>query len=115
MHTNRTEYTNTFLALQSEPTHWGSIYSDEQFIHWYKKWQQQDISYELMRQNNPQIIPRNHLVEEALEAASKESDYTKFNELLNAISHPYSEGKELKKYQEMPNFVDSGYKTYCGT
>ncbi len=115
MHTNRTEYTNTFLALQSEPTHWGSIYSDEQFIHWYKKWQQQDISYELMRQNNPQIIPRNHLVEEALEAASKESDYTKFNELLNAISHPYSEGKELKKYQEMPNLVDTGYKTYCGT
>lgn len=115
MRINKADYTNTFLALQSQLSKQESIFDDKQFKNWYKKWQQQEISYELMKQNNPQIIPRNHLVEEALNAASKESDYTKFNELLNAISHPYSEGKELKKYQEMPNLVDSGYKTYCGT
>ena len=41
--------------------------------------------YELMRQTNPAIIPRNHRVEQALESAVNEGDYGPFEKLLELL------------------------------
>jgi uncharacterized protein YdiU (UPF0061 family) len=63
---------------------------------------------------NPIYIPRNHLVEEALEAAEK-GDMEPFDTLLNVLKAPFTEQPNAAKFAE-PAPVDFGpYKTFCGT
>jgi uncharacterized protein YdiU (UPF0061 family) len=69
-----------------------------------------------MNRVNPLYIPRNHLVEEALVAASDRSDLTMFDRLLDVITNPFEERPELDIYaQPAPPEVAAGYKTFCGT
>ncbi len=64
---------------------------------------------------NPVYIPRNHLVEEAIEAAIKEADFGPFDNLLNVLSNPY-ENRDGQEAYETPAPEDFGkYTTYCGT
>ncbi|WP_249662575.1 protein adenylyltransferase SelO family protein, partial [Lysinibacillus fusiformis] len=68
------------------------------FQEWHQKWterlarQQQttEMSQQLMRQHNPAVIPRNHRVEEALEAAVERDDYRVINNLLKVLAQPYA-------------------------
>jgi serine/tyrosine/threonine adenylyltransferase len=69
-----------------------------------------------MRSVNPIVVPRNHRVEEALAAASDESDLAPFDRLLNALRKPYDEAGELAPYAEpAPAEVTARYRTFCGT
>jgi len=69
-----------------------------------------------MRAVNPNVIPRNHRVEEALAAASDEGDLGPFQRLLAALVQPYADAPALAPYAEpAPPAVAEGYRTYCGT
>jgi uncharacterized protein YdiU (UPF0061 family) len=69
-----------------------------------------------MRGVNPNIIARNHRVEEALAAASNQGDLAPFQELLGALRRPYDEAQELAHYAEAaPATVTACYRTFCGT
>ena len=69
-----------------------------------------------MRAVNPNVIPRNHRVEEALAAASDERDLGPFQRLLAALRQPYADVPTLAPYVEpAPAAVTEGYRTYCGT
>ena len=50
-----------------------------------------DEHIELMHQANPAIIPRNHRIEQAIEAAVDQEDYGPFEKLLEILSSPYEE------------------------
>src|ERR1035438_8837290 len=50
-----------------------------------------------MRRVNPAFIPRNHLVEAALEAASLRQDFQPFEALLDAVTRPYEERPGLER------------------
>ncbi len=64
---------------------------------------------------NPLYIPRNHKVEEALNAAETDADFAPFSKLLDAVTNPYVERDELQGY-ELPAPSDFGpYRTFCGT
>ena len=64
--------------------------------------------------NNPLVIPRNHKVEEALEAANSGNlDPTK--KLIKILEKPYEDKKEIIKYQSPAPLSDKIYKTFCGT
>ena len=39
-----------------------------------------------MKNNNPAVIPRNHMVEEALDYAAHKGDYSILEKLLNVLS-----------------------------
>ncbi len=69
-----------------------------------------------MRRVNPYIVPRNHLVEEALEAATINNDFAPFNQLLDVLSDPYSEREAAHRYA-IPATPEqtAGYRTFCGT
>lgn len=70
---------------------------------------------EAMDQVNPVYIPRNHKVEEALQAASQGSDIGPFERLLEAVTKPFEKRPGLEEY-EGPAPQDFGpYVTYCGT
>ncbi|MDN2566513.1 YdiU family protein [Aquibium sp. A9E412] len=63
---------------------------------------------------NPLYIPRNHLVEEALEAALA-GDMAPFDRLLAAVTDPYRPRPGLERHAE-PAPADFGpYTTFCGT
>jgi uncharacterized protein YdiU (UPF0061 family) len=68
-----------------------------------------------MDQVNPLHIPRNHLVEEALEQANDDSDLTSLEGLLEAVRRPFEERAGLERFAE-PAPPDFGrYRTFCGT
>ncbi len=71
---------------------------------------------ERMRAVNPWIIPRNHRVEEALDAGSDASDLGPFERLLAALRSPYDEVPGNARYAEAaPADVTARYQTFCGT
>jgi uncharacterized protein YdiU (UPF0061 family) len=117
------DYTNTFRALTINEFSDMALFNTESFVAWNELWQvrlgrqQESIesSKQLMRKSNPAVIPRNHRVEEALEAAQKQGDYSVMERLLNALSDPYAYSKEQENYVTLPAKSACGYRTFCGT
>ncbi len=65
---------------------------------------------------NPLYIPRNHLVEAALDAAVLEGDLAPFHELVDVVTHPYEERSGLDRFTEpAPASFSDRYQTFCGT
>ncbi len=70
---------------------------------------------EAMDRVNPLYIPRNHKVEEALQAASVGADFAPFERLLAVLEQPFERRPGLEEY-EAPAPGDFGpYVTFCGT
>ena len=68
-----------------------------------------------MRRMNPAFIPRNHLVEAALDAANSRQDFQPFEDLLAVISRPYDERPELEMYSAPARPEECVLQTFCGT
>lgn len=68
-----------------------------------------------MRRVNPAYIPRNHLVEAALNAANMRQDFHPFEDLLAVISRPYDERPELERYSTPARPEECVLQTFCGT
>lgn len=119
----RADYTNTFRALTFDKPEDTSLFGNEDFTKWYEHWkarlsrQQEgkDSFQELMRSSNPAVIPRNHRVEEALEAAVKGGDYSVMERLLDVLACPYAYSDKQDDYAELPRKSERRYRTFCGT
>jgi uncharacterized protein YdiU (UPF0061 family) len=84
------------------------------FDGWMARWQTLAPDADAMDRVNPVYIPRNHLVEEALTAATA-GDLDPLSRLLAAATAPYVERPGLERYAE-PAPEDFGdYRTFCGT
>ena len=122
MHQNKADYTNTFCYLMNEKIKEEKIYSNQGFISWKQQWQERlklhnnstEKSLKLMRSTNPLVIPRNHKVEEALDAANKD-DLNPINNLLKILEKPYENQKGISEYQSPAPASDQKYQTFCGT
>jgi serine/tyrosine/threonine adenylyltransferase len=64
---------------------------------------------------NPLYIPRNHLVEKAIEQVVEQEDFTVFNKLLNGFKDPFTEKPDLEELASPPKFCNPNYQTFCGT
>lgn len=123
MQKNNADYTNTFRALTFDNRSDIVMNDTSEFTQWYENWQERlkrqsqskDSSHQLMKDSNPAIIPRNHRVEEALEAAVKQSDYSVMEKLLNVLSNPYAHSPEQEDYSMPPGPSKEPYITFCGT
>jgi len=123
MHKQNADYTNTFIELTFDRIQDTKLYDAEEFKDWYHLWKERltrqnrskEDSQELMRNSNPAVIPRNHRVEEALEAAVKYNDYSRMEKLLKVLSKPYAHSEDQEEYKELPKPSSCKYKTYCGT
>jgi len=117
------DYTNTFRALTFDKPEDTVLFGVLEFAQWHELWQarlgrQQEpkaSSHLLMRNCNPALIPRNHLVEAALEAAVKQGDYSVMERLLDALSSPYAHSTEQADYSTLPGLSTRPYRTFCGT
>ena len=63
---------------------------------------------------NPAYIPRNHLIEEALGAATG-GDLDPLFRLLNAVTRPFDERPGLERYAVGAPEDFGTYRTFCGT
>ena len=121
MHNNSADFTNTFRDL-CKKLPGGELYASETFQSWYARWQNRlkkekqelETSYALMKSLNPVVIPRNHKVEEALQAGEK-GDFEPLYALLHAIEKPYQDGEHLLPYQSPPRPEEKVLQTFCGT
>ena len=120
METNQADYTNTFCYLMNIGSFKKEVYKNKNFIDWFEKWEKRILingrtkenSLKLMKKNNPIVIPRNHKVEEALEAANN-NNLEPMNNLLSILKKPYSTHGNVKVFQEPSN--NQNYQTFCGT
>ncbi len=146
MQTQKLDYTQTFLQLtQSLTDETKAQELKSKLGDWYQDWlvalrqesaqleNSQLESYQqaqnLMRENNPVVIPRNHHVEAILtsceDAIINDSTCTNdskqdiindiVGEFLRVLSSPYQEIEGTKNYQDIPDDGDRYYQTFCGT
>jgi uncharacterized protein YdiU (UPF0061 family) len=81
---------------------------------WLARWRALGPDADGMDRVNPAYIPRNHLVEEAL-AAATEGDLAPLDGLLDAVTSPYGERPGLERYAEPAPQDFGAYRTFCGT
>jgi len=116
---SRVDYTSFFRHLaeaargDAEPAR-GLFVDLAGFDAWLTRWRALDPDADAMDSVNPVYIPRNHLVEEALAAATS-GDVDPLNRLLEAVGSPFDERPGLERYAA-PAPDDFGpYQTFCGT
>jgi uncharacterized protein YdiU (UPF0061 family) len=68
-----------------------------------------------MRKANPAVIPRNNIVQEALDAAVTQQNFQPFEELLEAVSRPYEDRPGLERYTTPARPEQCVTQTFCGT
>ena len=68
-----------------------------------------------MRVANPAYIPRNHLVEAALNAAIERDDFVPFEQLLEVLARPFDERAEFERYSLPAAPEERVLQTFCGT
>lgn len=94
-----------------------------EFNRWLDRWQQRlslektgiEEQIDLMSKVNPVYIPRNHKVEEAIQAAVANADYSKFEMLNEVLSNPYQIQPGKDAYAQAAPKEFAAYKTFCGT
>lgn len=99
-----------------------SFTTQSELKNWLERWsglQNQIASSKvasLIRTANPLYIPRNHLVEEALSAATDDGDLTPFQNLLKAVQQPFQENPQFAQYANPASGeFTASYQTFCGT
>lgn len=104
------DYTRTFRDLYRI----NPLPDNDKFTKWYKKWKELKPQTVIMDSANPNIIPRNHIVEDALFEASRKYNMKPLNNLLEILNNPYVDCDD-EYYTNPPIDENPGYRTYCGT
>lgn len=100
-----------------------SLFPSEEAVRpWLDRWQRRlgeqpaEVTARTIRGVSPLYVPRNHLVEEVLAAASDHGDLAPFERLLDVTTHPFEERPGLQRFAEpAPREFTACYKTFCGT
>jgi len=140
-HSTQADFTQTFRGLrpsapgpsgstssnlnadQQNLAHSDSNPSDPKFLDWNRRWnerlERQGLALprvlECMHRHNPVIIPRNHAVQAALDAASQSNDWSAFHALLAALKTPYREAGSPESLRQPPPPGTPRCRTFCGT
>ena len=113
------DYTSFFRSLaaaasgDAEPAR-GLFLDITRFDDWSARWLALNPDAVAMDRVNPVYIPRNHLVEEAL-AAATDGDLDPLGRLLDAVTSPYDERAGFERYAEGAPVDFGDYQTFCGT
>jgi len=130
MATHHADFTLTFRRLsdvsaEDTATHeeLRALFADpEAFDTWAQRWRERLAAEgrddaerrRAMRAANPRFIPRNHRVQEAIDAANR-GDLGPLDELLTVVASPYDDHPELAAYEHPPEPHERVRQTFCGT
>lgn len=117
------DYTLTFRAV-TEAAEAGNLDLDPDLgpglDDWVREWNRVRLrgpqAVAAMDAANPRVVPRNHRVNEALDAAEA-GDWAPFHELLDAVTHPYELRPGRERFAQPPSADEAAepFVTYCGT
>ena len=116
---SRVDYTSFFrhlgAAARGDTEGARGLFADlAGFDAWLARWQSLRPDADVMDRVNPIYIPRNHLVEEALGAATA-GDLAPLERLLEAVRVPYDERPGFERYASPAPDDFGNYQTFCGT
>jgi serine/tyrosine/threonine adenylyltransferase len=127
LHEQAVDYTSSFRALSAwlrgDASPARALFGEpDPFEAWAARWREQldeeragaDAVATEMDRVNPVYIPRNHLVEEALVAATA-GDLQPFERLLDVLARPFDERSGLDRYAAPAPPSCGVYQTFCGT
>jgi len=128
MSDNQADFTLTFRALSNDSDHdfIQQFAQPDKALSWLESWRARSAAdanndsapdnskSELMRNANPAYIPRNHRIEEMIQAAYLQ-DYEPLNKLMSVLSQPYSEQAGFEHYAQAPTEEQRVKATFCGT
>ena len=126
---NKSDYTLTFRYLSEiikgkrDSSFKQQFLEHNQISNWLKEWKELIKDQGLakkeivlsMESSNPVFIPRNHLVERAIEAAVENNDFSEMKTLLTILSKPYEEQSKYGEYMKPPKPLEVVHQTFCGT
>jgi uncharacterized protein YdiU (UPF0061 family) len=119
MATHELDFTRTLRQL-SDPQQHAQL--NDACEPWMAKWLErcsnndaQQPDYALMQANNPVCIPRNHLIEAAIDAATDDNDFSAFHELVDVLAQPYDAQYIGTKFSQPPAVDEIVKHTFCGT
>lgn len=118
LHENKYDYTNAFQKLNHLADNDSEAFPDiELDPEWVKTWLSHLHSSSIveMKRVNPVYIPRNHQVENAIQKAVENSDYSQMKTLMEVLSKPFNKRDAFKEYALPPANTTTPYKTFCGT
>lgn len=121
MRDNGADFTLTLRGLAAQD---GGLpfLRDPGFMAWRSRWEARlsrqsgtpEEARALMRASNPAVIARNHHVERALDAATRQGDFAPLRRLLDALADPFEDRPEHAPFRD-PGPANPGYRTFCGT
>jgi uncharacterized protein YdiU (UPF0061 family) len=97
------DFTNTFADLNAA--------TEQVLPDWHANWRALNPDENLWRNTNPQVIPRTHQIEEAIQAATS-GDYAPFHKMLAAVTAPFTPSPD---YMLPPEPDQKVHQTFCGT
>jgi uncharacterized protein YdiU (UPF0061 family) len=123
MAAGKADFTLTFRRL-SDAAAVRNLFADPpSFDAWAVRWRERlaeerasaEERTAAMRQANPIYIPRNHLVEAALDAATERLDFGPFEELLGVVTKPFEEREGFERFAAPARVEEQVRWTFCGT
>jgi uncharacterized protein YdiU (UPF0061 family) len=125
MSENGADYTLTFrtLADANNSEALSALFRDPAaVVSWFEKWRavvgktsSLNDAQHLMRRVNPAYIPRNHRIEQAIQAAVTKQDFRPFERLLDVLSRPFDDQRENADLTKPPAPGEIVHETFCGT
>jgi uncharacterized protein YdiU (UPF0061 family) len=111
------DFTNTFRALGDGAAR--EQFSDPAlFDDWESEWrtrlEQEHEPHALMRAVNPVVIPRNHRVEQMIDAAVA-GDFAPFERLNHVLARPFKPDPDAADLRRPPQSSEIVHQTFCGT
>lgn len=124
MAANSADFTNTFRALSgSDPASARDQLIDPTALDpWLERWQArlgpehrtEPERIAAMQATNPARIPRNHRIEQVIEAAIGD-DFAPFDRLMAALAQPFADDPAFADYADPPTEGERVTATFCGT
>ncbi|GAA1880177.1 Uncharacterized conserved protein YdiU, UPF0061 family [Williamsia serinedens] len=129
MREQRVDHTGFFRALSvdlwahasgHEPTETAALAPNPGTREWLERWfavlgdRATTATADGMDAVNPVVVPRNHLVDEALRAGEA-GDMGPFHALFAAVTHPFDAPSDPRFALPAPDGFSDGFRTFCGT
>ncbi|MFA7415994.1 MAG: YdiU family protein [Rhizobium sp.] len=128
MHKGEADFTLTFRALGilagggEEEDFRARFGQADGLPEWLSRWRLRigpgglspQVRRSAMEAVNPAIIPRNHRIEEVIQAGLS-GDFSPFDQMLGAVRKPFADDPALEAYREPPRPAERVTQTFCGT
>ncbi|MGD1882573.1 MAG: YdiU family protein [Paracoccaceae bacterium] len=111
------DFTNTFRALGTGTARDHFVQRDtfdEWTARWAKRLQSEGAPEAVMASANPVLIPRNHRIEQMIEAAVA-GDMAPFERMMAAVAKPFEVNPSFTDLQRPPTTDEIVPATFCGT